>query len=672
MVASLFLSTRSAPEKYRPDIDGLRAIAVSSVIAFHAFPGLLPGGFVGVDIFFVISGFLIGGLIATGARSGTFSFADFYARRARRIFPALALVLAATLAAGWWVLLPDEFASLGRHVIAGAGFVANLLLWRESSYFDIDAARKPLLHLWSLGVEEQFYLVWPPLAILAFRLGLPLTALATVMALASFIWSGFEAHRDLIADFFSPATRFWELMVGVLVAEVIASLAPSPRRDHCLGALGLALIAVSFWAVRADVRFPGFWVLLPVAGAAMILAAGLAAHTNRFVLSRRPMVYIGLISYPLYLWHWPPLAFANTLLADGPAIRALCVVFAIVAAAGTWSFVERPIRYGGKGRMATIAASGRALISAGALAVVGGCGAASVFISPRIGMPELGAGLAEAHKKFDRGLIWRSVPTPPDGKPLSLVVIGDFNRPKTLFIGDSHAIQYGPRVQRLIDDRLTDRAALFSIGWGCAPIPKLQEPIAHDFCEGYVERSIALAKADPSVLTIVFAADWLGGISPRSAALTKFYFEKPDGTKTYVGRDAPALRRAAEELASAIRDLRAAGKAVFVVLNVPTGGEVNPHSWIPAIAETLSRAGLIQARDFDATAYLAAYRNFRALFAPLATEAVATVVEPILTLCHSTERCDIGSALDPAYFDDSHLSVAYARDHAAWIDATMK
>lgn len=259
MAARPLLSTSSVPENYRPDIDGLRAIAVSSVIAFHAFPGLLPGGFVGVDIFFVISGFLIGGLIARGARAGTFSFADFYARRARRIFPALALVLAATLAAGWWVLLPDEFASLGRHVIAGAGFVSNLLLWRESSYFDIDAARKPLLHLWSLGVEEQFYLLWPPLAILAFRLGVRLTALAIVTALASFIWSGFEAHRDLTADFFSPATRFWELMVGVLIAEATESLAPAPRRDNCLGVLGLALVAVSFWAVRADVRFPGFW-----------------------------------------------------------------------------------------------------------------------------------------------------------------------------------------------------------------------------------------------------------------------------------------------------------------------------------------------------------------------------------------------------------------------------
>lgn len=346
-------------------------------------------------------------------------------------------------------------------------------------------------------------------------------------------------------------------------------------------------------------------------------------------------------------------------------------MFAIAAAAGTWSFVERPIRYGGKGRMATIVPSGRALISAGALAVVGGCGAAALFISPRIGMPELGAGLAKAHEKFDQGLIWRSVPT-PDGKPLNLVVIGDFNRPKTLFIGDSHTIQYGPRVQRLIDDRLTDRAALFSIGWGCAPIPKLHEPIAHDFCEGYVERSIAFAKADPSVLTIVFAAEWLGDIAPRRPAPSKFYFEEADGTKTYVGREGPALRRVDEELAGAIRDLRAAGKAVFVVLNVPTGEEVNPHSWIPAMTGKLSRPALIQARDFDATAYLAAYRNFRALFAPLATEAGATVIEPILTLCHSTERCDIGSVLDPVYFDDSHLSVAYARDHAAWIDATMK
>jgi peptidoglycan/LPS O-acetylase OafA/YrhL len=203
---------------YRPDIDGLRAVAVLAVVLFHAFPNALSGGFAGVDVFFVISGFLISSILFAQIELGRFSIADFYARRARRIFPALALVLACTLAFGWFILLSDEFRRLGKHMAAGSGFVANLVLWSESGYFDTAADLKPLLHLWSLGIEEQFYLVWPLLLGLAWSRKVSMWWVLGAGMLMSFGLNIYGVGIDPTGTFFSPLTRFWELLAGAALA----------------------------------------------------------------------------------------------------------------------------------------------------------------------------------------------------------------------------------------------------------------------------------------------------------------------------------------------------------------------------------------------------------------------------------------------------------------------
>jgi peptidoglycan/LPS O-acetylase OafA/YrhL len=205
--------------KYRPDIDGLRAIAVLSVVAFHAFPLRMKGGFIGVDVFFVISGFLISTIIFENLGKGTFSFTEFYARRVKRIFPALAVVLGACLIFGWLALLPDELNQLGKHIAAGAGFVSNLVLWGEAGYFDNAAETKPLLHLWSLGIEEQFYIVWPLLVWLAWKRKFNFLVLAAFLAFVSFALNIKGIKQDHIAAFYSPLTRFWELLCGALLAR---------------------------------------------------------------------------------------------------------------------------------------------------------------------------------------------------------------------------------------------------------------------------------------------------------------------------------------------------------------------------------------------------------------------------------------------------------------------
>ena len=347
--ASIPVRIKAQPGKndYRPDIDGLRAIAVLSVVLFHYFPSLAHGGFVGVDVFFVISGFLISKHIWEELGAGTFSIRTFYARRVRRIFPALGVVLLACLAMGWVILTPGEYEQLGKHTAAGAAFVSNIIFWKESGYFDNAADTKPLLHLWSLGIEEQFYIVWP--LFLAFcwryikRIG---WALLCVMG-ASLAYSMMVVGHDVVADFYSPLTRFWELALGAGLAYVTAqNPALSTQGRSYISVIGFSLILGAVIIVEPDFAFPGAWALLPTLGAACLIYAGEDAWLNRQVLSHRLLVWVGLVSYPLYLWHWPLLSFARIMESETPSVevRLWLIVASLVLAWMTYRFLERPIR----------------------------------------------------------------------------------------------------------------------------------------------------------------------------------------------------------------------------------------------------------------------------------------------------------------------------------------
>ncbi|MGZ8255818.1 MAG: acyltransferase family protein, partial [Burkholderiaceae bacterium] len=356
---------------YRADIDGLRAVAVAVVVVYHAFPLMLPGGFVGVDVFFVISGYLISGIILGALGEGRFSFAHFYARRMRRIFPALAVVLAAVSIAGWFVLYADDYQRLGRHVAAGAAFASNFVLWRESSYFDTAVELKPLLHLWSLGIEEQFYLVWPLLLVLASRVRLgqrgssgvgrgPL-AMTLLIGTASFLVAIWTVRIDRTPAFYAPWTRFWELLAGATLAcieadaelrNLVARLTARPWVSNVLAVAGTLMIAAGVMLIHSTRVFPGLWVLLPVAGTFFLLVAGDKAFINRRVLSLRPVVWVGLISYPLYLWHWPLLSFARVMTAGTPRVlvRLGLVAASVVLAWLTYRLIEWPVRFGTRRR----------------------------------------------------------------------------------------------------------------------------------------------------------------------------------------------------------------------------------------------------------------------------------------------------------------------------------
>jgi peptidoglycan/LPS O-acetylase OafA/YrhL len=339
---------------YRPDIDGLRAVAVVAVIIFHAFPTYLPGGFVGVDIFFVISGFLITQILLIDLNDGTFNAATFYARRIRRIFPALIVVLIAVFALGWHFLLPIELASLCKNIFASAFFSANLMLLTESGYFDLDAHMKPLLHLWSLGIEEQFYLLWPLILWLIPRRWL-------VPAITSMLAGSFVLNLALIdhypsATFYLPFTRAWELLAGALLTQLPRQ---GRRTAELLGMSGLSAITASVFLFNSHTAFPGWAAIVPVIGTMLALMSE-GSFVSRLVLTHRTAVNVGLISYPLYLWHWPLLVFADIYKFSRPLTdiqRGLVIVTTFVLARLTYKLLERPIRMAGSAFVRPLSAS---------------------------------------------------------------------------------------------------------------------------------------------------------------------------------------------------------------------------------------------------------------------------------------------------------------------------
>jgi peptidoglycan/LPS O-acetylase OafA/YrhL len=343
------MSSLPSEERYRPDVDGLRAIAVMLVVNFHGFPDALPGGFIGVDIFFVISGFLITGIIARDLGENRFSLAGFYVRRIRRIFPALIVVLTAVLAMGWLWMLPHAYAELSSDVFASAAFAANVALMLQSGYFDIESAKKPLLHLWSLGIEEQFYLAWPLILMLAARWRIGLLAVAAAIALASFLVNVALIGHDPVATFYLPFTRAWELLVGAVLAIGWSKVDQSEVASNRRAMAGLALIAVAASLLNVHRAFPGWWALLPVAGSALLLSAP-AAWINRRLLGWAPAVWIGLISYPVYLWHWPLLVLFATIKFRPltPLESGLTIILSMLLAWATYRFIEKPLRFGGR------------------------------------------------------------------------------------------------------------------------------------------------------------------------------------------------------------------------------------------------------------------------------------------------------------------------------------
>ncbi|AJZ90156.1 hypothetical protein VW41_14590 [Klebsiella michiganensis] len=336
--------------RYRSDIDGIRAIAVSSVLLYHFFPQIIPGGFIGVDVFFVISGYLITSIILYKNKKQSLSILDFYARRIKRIFPALSITLISCLAFGWFALLSDEYRQLGKHVAASTIFVQNLTLLSEANYFDNASIAKPLLHLWSLGIEEQFYLIWPLIIYLCIKynksLGVTLLLAGSVSFLID-LWYLKSGHPS--AAYYSPDSRAWELLAGAMLAWLhnqVGYIRQKNIFDEIIVLASLTLLALGLFFIDQEKNFPGFYALIPTAATCMLIFAHPENRISKKLLSSRMMVFIGLISYPLYLWHWPLLSYAWILSGSEPSISLKFILIAatFILSLLTYYFIEKPFR----------------------------------------------------------------------------------------------------------------------------------------------------------------------------------------------------------------------------------------------------------------------------------------------------------------------------------------
>lgn len=358
---------RRETSAYRPDIDGLRAIAVLSVVIYHFNKAWLPGGYVGVDIFFVISGFLITRNIWGEMEDGRFSFANFYLRRIRRIAPAFLAMTALTVSAGALLLLPEDLLSLAKSAAWGVFSLSNVYFWRylDTSYFAESADEVPLLHTWSLGVEEQFYFLWPSLLLLALLFSKRRTAaiaIAAAICLASFVCGELTNVTAQKFSYYMLPARAGELMVGALLAlgtdRSVAGSGPRRAVAEILAIAGIALVAGSFYLLNDASRFPGINALYPCLGAAMLMmAGGIGSRIVSALLTLRPMVFVGLISYSLYLWHWPVLAFIRYFYGTVAGLHVpLAAVAMLVLAVASYRYVELPARHWNARRMRQVLA----------------------------------------------------------------------------------------------------------------------------------------------------------------------------------------------------------------------------------------------------------------------------------------------------------------------------
>lgn len=492
--------------KYRLDIDGLRAIGVLSVVFFHAFPNVLKGGFIGVDIFFVISGYLISRIIFENLQNNSFSFVDFYAHRVRRIFPSLLIILVATFAVGWVTFSAGEFAQLGKHIAGGAGFISNLLLLNESGYFDVGAEYKPLLNLWSLGIEEQFYIFWPLVLALTWRVGYKFIYVVLAGLISSFLLNLYLSGINPVANFYLPFSRFWELLIGAFAAYLSISINTKKLVfANNFSFLGVLLIVSAEILIVSDGSFPGWWALLPVAGATLIILSEPDGWINKQILSCRLLVWVGLISYPLYLWHWPIFVFWRTWFPHEINLETTLFLIGLSTLLGwiSYKFIENPIRLRG--------GLGVAIFLSVLMVIVGYVGYNTFS---RDGLPS--RRVAQESNVIDRLLQNPDVPNcsvgdiahPTDSLPAGCVGSNAKQRKAvSVFLwGDSHVanFSYGLTENRIKEFDINVRSALKG---ACPPVlnytPKETIPCV-EFNE-FALKEIIKFKPD----TVILLADWV-------------------------------------------------------------------------------------------------------------------------------------------------------------------
>lgn len=657
--------------KYRPDIDGLRALAVLSVIIFHVDSALLSGGFLGVDIFFVISGYLISLILFRAQDEERFSFIDFYRRRVLRLFPALILVLVFSLSIGFFALLADEYERLGLHAAMAIGFILNFRLLGEAGYFDAVSYSKPLLHLWSLSVEEQFYLVWPILLIVWRRLRCPLGWVITGCMALSFLYALRMGRTSIDSLYYHSLPRFWELLAGVAIAYVHQKNGVDwlPARLHqardALSVAGLVLIATALVTFTKALQHPGWLSLWPIFGAMLLLASGPTAVINR-MFAFQPFVWIGLISYPLYLWHWPLLSFARIAESGSPApwMLWLGAIVAVMLAWATYLGVELPLR-----RAASTAKgnqNGKHRVTVFLCFAMGAVLVAAAAIVLSKGMPE-----RSALQYFEKNAVQMVREAPQDASCLARfagqtapVYCRQTNAGERMIalIGDSHAHVLFSGVAELAARQ--GYGTLLLANSGCPPFlgavtgRTLEE---REQCAQRINIIVEALLKDKRIASVVMASrgpQYLNGLG--FGPVEANYNFPPISTRFLPAGSTPVSPEQAftEGLITTAAQLHERGMRVSYLLQVPELG-VSAKDCLGRPLTLSHRTANICTVPYDT--YQRRMQPYRAQIARLALKASYLHIIDVESVFCSGSNCAGIIDKQLMYADDNHLSVAGSR-----------
>jgi peptidoglycan/LPS O-acetylase OafA/YrhL len=639
---------------YRPDIDGLRGIAIVAVILFHLSPHDLFSGLMGVDIFFVISGYLITFIILNDLKNETFSFIHFYQRRIIRLFPGLIFLFATILIFGWFVALPIEYANFGKHVRSGALYISNFTLLQETSYFAMGLKTKPLLHLWSLAVEEQYYLIFPAIIYFCRKNFSLMSGCMIFLTLLSFSLNLYYVSIAPAEAYYMPYTRVWQILVGSILAlyEFNGHKKLSKSMSLAASLIGIVLIISAFIIMSWPKTYPGAWALLPSLGTALIIAAGADNPLNKKILANPLLVGIGLISYPLYLWHWPLLYFSEILAADYMNIKQslIPILISVLLAFLTYVFFEKPIKKRGvKSRGNT---AGILFIFIVALGFTG-------FAVEKNWIP--GKPLSAEAAKIQTAMEDWNFPGKMRKVKKDHVTYYEMGSTpaKVLFLGDSHMEQFSPRVEKVLEETKEAKSVVFMTKGGCLPLSDMTRNPVDPICQKIYD--LALERAmDPNIETVVIGAAWHMYFNDHT-----IYFHKGQLLKL----DSQGYKLAFDSLKHLIQDLKKNGKKVHLLLSLPLGTMYDPYKMI--IRNTSLEPFKVQFHMFNREIFLKNESKVLNDLKIAGEEAGAKVHDLLAYICDRPECPVVTPTGEPLYSDYSHVRPFYAREKLTFIDELL-
>ncbi len=650
---------------YFPDIDGLRAIAILLVLLYHAFPHFLTGGFVGVDVFFVISGYLITSIIIKELDDKKFKFVDFYSRRIVRLFPALLLLFITLVLFGKIYLLPPEFQQLGDHITAGSLFSANFQLLSESGYFDTIADSKLLLHLWSLSIEEQFYILWP-LFLVCFRkvLKKKIIYITLIFVLTSFLFSFITTYQNPSRAFYLPWSRFWEIGLGVILSLCLNDLQKKEYKvltflkTYVFSFLGLGFIIFSAIFYHKLFSFPGWRALLPTFGTVFIIL-GSSSWINRKILSNNILVYIGLLSYPLYLWHWPLLSFGHIIFPEKiPTKYAMvCLGVAMILAMLTYHLVEKKIKilYIKQKYIVTL------FLLAGMISMI--------FIGKALSKKKIHSlkPSPEVTKVLNASADSWGFPDKNQKAevitPYLTVYSQGLGEKVILFFGDSNVEIYAPRVAYLFDKKLLkDTQVLFITKHSCPPIFSISDNGGFG-CEQFgkdVKNYIQKITKNNKIYAVVFGAQWTGYLGDDNPTYKANYKEKMTNQEKII-----------QALKDTLTFFNNKADRKFLILNIPVGVLLNPLNTISRISFKGRYIDPVLVSEQEE--YV---KNFATIFKPikdllhekLKDDSKLQFLDPINSFNFESKNRLFSPEGEPFYRDCCHIRPFFVRDHVTFLD----